>query len=66
MGLLKHLRELDAYPKLHEEFCKKTRAGGIITLVSSLIMLVLLVSETSECQQPLRCPALGHCLQPMR
>lgn len=39
------LRNLDAYPKINEDFYNRTLSGGIITLVASLIMLVLFVNE---------------------
>ncbi|KAK9111070.1 hypothetical protein Scep_018589 [Stephania cephalantha] len=43
--MLKKLRNLDAYPKINEDFYKRTLSGGLITLVSSLIMLLLFLSE---------------------
>ncbi|XP_073065778.1 uncharacterized protein [Primulina eburnea] len=39
------LRNLDAYPKINEDFFSRTLSGGVITLVSSIIILVLFVSE---------------------
>ncbi|GAB2219435.1 hypothetical protein Droror1_Dr00007070 [Drosera rotundifolia] len=39
------LRNLDAYPKINEDFYNRTFSGGIITLVSSIVMLLLLFSE---------------------
>uniref|UniRef100_A0A0V0IBZ1 Putative endoplasmic reticulum-Golgi intermediate compartment protein 3-like n=1 Tax=Solanum chacoense TaxID=4108 RepID=A0A0V0IBZ1_SOLCH len=39
------LRNLDAYPKINEDFYNRTLSGGIITLVASIIMLVLFVNE---------------------
>lgn len=39
------LRNLDAYPKINEDFYNRTLSGGIITLVASVIMLVLFVNE---------------------
>lgn len=44
-GLLGKLRALDAYPKLQEDFQSKTLTGGVITLASSVIMLLLFFSE---------------------
>ncbi|ONM16990.1 Endoplasmic reticulum vesicle transporter protein [Zea mays] len=44
-GLLSKLRSLDAYPKVNEDFYSRTLSGGIITLVSSAVMLLLFVSE---------------------
>ncbi|KAK4378604.1 hypothetical protein RND71_000466 [Anisodus tanguticus] len=39
------LRNLDAYPKINEDFYNRTLSGGIVTLVASVIMLVLFVNE---------------------
>lgn len=45
--VLNKLRNLDAYPKINEDFYSRTLSGGVITLVSSLAMLLLFVSEFS-------------------
>ncbi|WRX14505.1 Endoplasmic reticulum vesicle transporter [Theobroma cacao] len=39
------LRNLDAYPKVNEDFYSRTLSGGIITLVSSLAIFFLFFSE---------------------
>ncbi|KAE8729595.1 polymerase/histidinol phosphatase-like [Hibiscus syriacus] len=39
------LRNLDAYPKVNEDFFSRTLSGGIITLFSSLAILLLVFSE---------------------
>ncbi|CAN6228379.1 unnamed protein product [Urochloa humidicola] len=44
-GLFSKLRSLDAYPKVNEDFYSRTLSGGIITLASSVVMLLLFVSE---------------------
>ncbi|XP_031097957.1 endoplasmic reticulum-Golgi intermediate compartment protein 3-like isoform X3 [Ipomoea triloba] len=41
------LRNLDAYPKINEDFYNRTLSGGVITLVSSIVMLLLFFSEFS-------------------
>ncbi|KAG9135357.1 hypothetical protein Leryth_007137 [Lithospermum erythrorhizon] len=41
------LRNLDAYPKINEDFYSRSLSGGVITLVSSLVMLLLFFSELS-------------------
>lgn len=41
------LRNLDAYPKINEDFYRRTFSGGLITLASSFIMLFLFFSELS-------------------
>ncbi|KAK1566639.1 hypothetical protein Q3G72_002288 [Acer saccharum] len=46
-GILNKLRNLDAYPKINEDFYSRTLSGGLITLVSSLVMLFLFFSEFS-------------------
>ncbi|KAJ8762684.1 hypothetical protein K2173_011164 [Erythroxylum novogranatense] len=43
--MMNKLRNLDAYPKINEDFYSRTLSGGLITLVSSLVMLLLFVSE---------------------
>ena len=44
-SLLSALKELDAYAKPHEDFQVKTHSGGLVTLLASLVVLFLLVSE---------------------
>ncbi|KAK4740861.1 hypothetical protein SAY87_024449 [Trapa incisa] len=44
-GLISKLRNLDAYPKVNEDFYSRTLSGGLITLVSSVLMILLFVSE---------------------
>ncbi|XAR49448.1 hypothetical protein NMG60_11032663 [Bertholletia excelsa] len=39
------LRNLDAYPKINEDFYSRTLSGGVITLVSSIVILLLFFSE---------------------
>lgn len=45
MNVLDVLRRLDAYPKTLEEFSQKTIGGAAVTLISSVIMIWLLISE---------------------
>ena len=42
------LRLLDAYPKTLEEFRVKTFAGATVTLLSSLFILILFLSELRD------------------
>ncbi|KAG1366496.1 endoplasmic reticulum-Golgi intermediate compartment protein 3 [Cocos nucifera] len=44
-ALLGKLRSLDAYPKINEDFYSRTLSGGIITIVSSIVMFLLFISE---------------------
>lgn len=39
------IRNLDAYPKINEDFYSRTLSGGVITLASSIIMTLLFISE---------------------
>lgn len=39
------LSALDAFPKVNEDFFKKTMSGGVITLVASFLMALLFFSE---------------------
>uniref|UniRef100_A0A5B6ZN21 Putative endoplasmic reticulum-Golgi intermediate compartment protein 3 n=1 Tax=Davidia involucrata TaxID=16924 RepID=A0A5B6ZN21_DAVIN len=39
------LRNLDAYPKINEDFFSRTLSGGVITLVSATVMILLFFSE---------------------
>lgn len=45
-GFLQKLKGLDAYPKVNEDFYKRTLSGGVVTVVASVVMLLLFVSET--------------------
>ncbi|XP_042056935.1 endoplasmic reticulum-Golgi intermediate compartment protein 3-like [Salvia splendens] len=44
-SLIGRIRGLDAYPKVNEDFYSRTLSGGFITLASSIVMLLLFVSE---------------------
>lgn len=46
-GFLNKLKSLDAYPKVNEDFFQRTLSGGIITIGSSLLMIMLFLSELS-------------------
>jgi hypothetical protein len=45
--VVQKLRKLDAYPKINEDFYSRTFSGGLITLVSFIVMLLLFFSELS-------------------
>ena len=47
-AFLQRLKRLDAYPKVNEDFYKRTLSGGIVTLVAAVVMLLLFISETSK------------------
>eukprot|EP00891_Asterochloris_glomerata_P002898 jgi/Astpho2/2898/e_gw1.00050.129.1_t len=44
-SFMSRLKKLDAYPKVNEDFFNRTAGGGVITLISSLIMATLFLSE---------------------
>ncbi|KAL1822035.1 hypothetical protein DCAR_0309843 [Daucus carota subsp. sativus] len=44
-NLVSKLRNLDAYPKINEDFYSRTISGGLITLASSIVMILLFLSE---------------------
>ncbi|KAG6505135.1 endoplasmic reticulum-Golgi intermediate compartment protein 3-like [Zingiber officinale] len=46
MMILNKLKNLDAYPKINEDFHSRTSSGGVITVVSSIIIFFLFISET--------------------
>lgn len=46
------LKELDAYPKPLEDFRIKTFQGGAVTILSTVIMLVLFISELADYLTP--------------
>lgn len=52
MDLLKRLRQLDAYPKVNEDFYSRTMAGGVLTIASSVVMAVLFITELRLFLQP--------------
>ncbi|CAM6019437.1 unnamed protein product [Sphagnum balticum] len=45
MQALNKLRQLDQYPKISEDFYSRTLSGGLITIVSSILMILLFFSE---------------------
>lgn len=44
-GVMNRLKSLDAYPKINDDFYSRTLSGGLITLASSLVVLILFFSE---------------------
>jgi len=45
MAVFNKLKQLDAYPKISEDFYSRTLSGGVITLVSSIFMTLLFITE---------------------
>lgn len=71
--MLGKLKVLDAYPKINEDFFTKTFSGGIITIVSSVIMVLLFLSELGEAEwrkqkraSKGRSLMMNRCLPPQR
>lgn len=48
MEIVSKLRNLDAYPKVNEDFYSRTLSGGLITILSSVAIVFLFLSEISE------------------
>ncbi|QDZ22636.1 endoplasmic reticulum vesicle transporter [Chloropicon primus] len=47
-NVLKTLKRLDAYPKVNEDFFTRTLSGGVITIISSIFMIILFISEAVD------------------
>ena len=47
-SLLKSVKKLDAYPKVNEDFFTRTFSGGLITILSSIFMAILFISEAVD------------------
>eukprot|EP00262_Sarcandra_glabra_P008847 TRINITY_DN226_c0_g4_i1.p1 TRINITY_DN226_c0_g4~~TRINITY_DN226_c0_g4_i1.p1 ORF type:complete len:385 (+),score=63.20 TRINITY_DN226_c0_g4_i1:84-1238(+) len=45
MEIVNKVRNLDAYPKINEDFYRRSLSGGLITIVASIAMLLLFFSE---------------------
>jgi len=45
MQVINKLKSLDAYPKINEDFYSRTLSGGFITLVSTVVMALLFITE---------------------
>eukprot|EP01018_Ginkgo_biloba_P038298 Gb_08540 [translate_table: standard] len=52
---------LDAYPKINEDFYSRTLSGGVITIVSSVVMVLLFFTELLSVQ--VMFPALAKCFR---
>lgn len=53
MQSLNRIKQLDAFPKINEDFYSRSMSGGLITILSSIVMLTLFFTE------------LGHFLSPV-
>lgn len=45
MQFLNRIKQLDAFPKINEDFYSRSLSGGVITLISSIAMLLLFLTE---------------------
>ncbi|TKR81218.1 hypothetical protein L596_015128 [Steinernema carpocapsae] len=52
MGFLERIRQFDAYSKPLEDFRVRTLAGGTVTLISSVIIVLLFITETQNYLRP--------------
>lgn len=52
MSFLNILKRFDAYPKTLEDFRVQTSAGGCITVLSAIIMILLFASEIGDYLSP--------------
>lgn len=48
MEVFNKLRNLDAYPKINEDFYSRTLSGGLVTILSTVVIFFLFVSEISK------------------
>jgi len=60
MQTFNKLRQLDAYPKVNEDFYSRTLSGGVITIVSSIFMAILFITELSEGSSTPPCSLLSN------
>ena len=44
-GFMRSLQRFDAFPKVNEDFFQRTLSGGVITLVATIVVAVLFVSQ---------------------
>ncbi|XP_022013047.1 endoplasmic reticulum-Golgi intermediate compartment protein 3 [Helianthus annuus] len=44
-SVMNRIRNLDAYPKINDDFSSRTISGGVITIVSSVFMFLLFFAE---------------------
>lgn len=44
-ALFTKLKQLDAYPKVNDDFHTRTLSGGVITIVASVLMALLFLNE---------------------
>ena len=44
-GVMRSLQRFDAFPKVNEDFFQRTLSGGVITLVATIVVAVLFVSQ---------------------
>ena len=45
VGFVRSLQRFDAFPKVNEDFFQRTLSGGVITLVATIVVAVLFVSQ---------------------
>lgn len=60
-GVFSKLKNLDAYPKVNEDFFTRTFSGGVITIVSSIVMFCLFISEFGKLSTDMLHKAIFCC-----
>lgn len=50
--LLNKLKQLDAYPKINEDFYSRTLSGGLITIAAAIFMVLLFFTELRRISSP--------------
>ena len=50
--LLNKLKQLDAYPKINEDFYSRTLSGGLITIAAAIFMVLLFFTELRRFPSP--------------
>eukprot|EP00250_Pteridium_aquilinum_P003469 c13785_g1_i1 orf=249-548(+) len=53
MQVFNRIRQLDAFPKINEDFYSRSLSGGLITLLSSIAMLLLFLTELGQFLNPI-------------
>ncbi len=48
-GVLGHLKALDAFPKVGDDFFRTSGTGGLMTLIAITSMVILFFTELRKC-----------------
>ncbi|KAM5546604.1 hypothetical protein ABKV19_002404 [Rosa sericea] len=61
-NMMNKLQNLVAYPKINEDFYSRTLSGGVITLASSIVMLLLFSEVVRFAFAISLCYLIGICV----